>query len=36
MAFGVSNGLVHAPVVFIVAVRVHVSIGERAVRDEFS
>ena len=33
---GVSVGLVHAPIVFIVAVRVHVSTGGRAVSDEFS
>ena len=36
VARGVSVGLVHAPVVFIVAVRVHGSTGERAVSDEFS
>ena len=35
MASGVSVGLVDAPVVFTVAVRVHVSTGERAVSDEF-
>ena len=31
-----ADGLVHAPAVYIVAVRVHVSTGERAVSDEFS
>ena len=34
VASGVSVDLVHAAV-FIVAVRVHVSTGERAARDEF-
>ena len=36
VASGVSVGLVHSPAVFIVAVRVHLSTGGRAVSDEFS
>ena len=36
VASGMSVGLVDAPVVFIVAVRVHVSFCGRAVSDEFS
>ena len=35
VASGVSVGLVHAQVVFIVAVRAHVSTGGRAASDEF-
>ena len=36
MTSGVAVGLVHVPAVFIVAVRVHVSTGDRAVSDDFS
>ena len=36
MMWQVAVGLVHAPAVFIVAVRVPVSTGERAASDEFS
>ena len=36
VASGVSVGLVHDPILFIVAVRARVSIGERAVSDELS
>ena len=36
MASGVSVSLVHAPVAFIMAVRVHVTTCDRAVSDEIS